>query len=148
VKKVLFVCVHNSGRSQMAEAFTRRLGNGVIEAESAGTLPGDSLNPAVVQAMREIGYDMSGHHPKVMTDEMADSADLVITMGCGVSLEDASEGAVCPAALVPSEDWALDDPNGQPIEKVREIRDELESRVEELVERFKTSDQVSQGEPS
>lgn len=148
MKKVLFVCVHNSGRSQMAEAFSRRLGKGVVEAESAGTLPGDKLNPVVVQAMQEVGYDLSDHHPKVMTDEIADSADLVVTMGCGVSLDDATEGAVCPAALAPTEDWALDDPKGQPIEKVREIRDEVESRVEELVKRFETSDRVIRGEPS
>ncbi len=135
MKKVLFVCIHNSGRSQMAEAFAKRLGDGVIVAQSAGTLPADSLNPTVLQAMDEIGYDMSAHYPKIMTDEMADSADLVITMGCGVSLEDAAEGAVCPVILVPSEDWALDDPKGQPIEEVRAIRDEIKSRVEELVNR-------------
>jgi arsenate reductase len=145
MKKVLFVCVHNSVRSQMAEAFAGRLGDGVIEAESAGTLPADGLNPVVVQAMQEIGYDLSAHYPKIMTDEMADSADLVITMGCGVSLEDAAEGAVCPVALVPSEDWALDDPKGQPIEKVRAIRDEIKSRVEKLVKGLEVGDERDQG---
>lgn len=136
MKKVLFVCIHNSARSQMAEAFANRLGVGVIEAESAGTLPADSLNPTVVQAMQEIGYDMSAHHPKVITAEMADTADLAVTMGCGVIPDDAAEPAVCPAVFVPSEDWALDDPTGQSIDKVREIRDEIKSRVEELVKRF------------
>lgn len=90
------------------------------------------LNPTVVEAMEEIGCDMSGHHPKLMTDEMVNSSDRIITMGCGVSLDDA-EGAVCPVFLVPSEDWGLDDPHGQPIEKVREIRDEIKRRVEALV---------------
>ncbi len=128
MKKVLFVCVHNSGRSQMAEAFANRLGAGKIAAESAGTEPADSLNPTVVEAMREIGYDMSGHHPKLLTLEMAESADRMITMGCGV------DASTCPAAFLPTDDWGLDDPKGQPIEKVREIRDEIERRVKLLVE--------------
>jgi arsenate reductase len=136
MKRVLFVCVHNSGRSQMAEAFANKLGEGAIQAQSAGTSPGDGLNPAVVEAMQEIGYDMSAHRPKPMTAEMADAADLVITMGCGVSLDGDAESAVCPAAFVPSEDWALDDPAGQPVEHARAIRDEIRSRVEELVRRF------------
>ena len=127
MKKVIFVCVHNSGRSQMAEAFAKRLGAGKLIAESAGTEPADSLNPTVVTAMREIGYDMSAHHPKMLTLEMASSADRIIAMGCGV------DATACPAAFAPSEDWALDDPKGQPIERVREIRDEIEARVEKLV---------------
>lgn len=118
----------------MAEAFAKRLGKGVIEAESAGTEPSDELNPAAVQAMEEIGYDMSEHYPKVMTPEMTDSADLVVTMGCGVDIS--SGAAVCPAALVPSEDWGLYDPKGQPIERVREIRNQIKARVEALVDRF------------
>jgi len=100
VKKVVFVCVHNSGRSQMAEAFAKRLGAGVIEAQSAGTKPSEGLNPAVVQAMNEIGYDVSGHYPKMLTMDMANSADMLITMGCGVAVEE--EGATCPVA---DEDW-------------------------------------------
>lgn len=128
MKKVLFVCVHNSGRSQMAEAFANKLGAGRIVAESAGTQPGGQLNPEVVEAMREIGYDMSGHYPKVMTPEMVDSADRIITMGCGV------DAGTCPAVFVPSEDWGLEDPKGQPIEKVREIRDEIKYRVEKLID--------------
>lgn len=130
MKKVIFVCIHNSGRSQMAEAFARRLGEGVLAAESAGTEPGTSLNAAAVAAMEEIGYDMSSHHPKVMTPEMVASADRIITMGCGV------DAGTCPAVFVPSEDWGLDDPKDQPIEKVRLIRDEIKFRVENLIREF------------
>lgn len=118
----------------MAEAFARRLGEGKVLAESAGTEPGGTLNPQAVAAMEEIGYDMSGHHPKVMTPEMVDSADRVITMGCGVNLDDIDHGgAVCPAVFVESEDWGLEDPKGQPLEKVREIRDQIRTRVEKLI---------------
>lgn len=112
----------------MAEAFANRLGAGKIEAESAGTEPSNALNPDAVQSMEEIGYDMSSHYPKVMTSEMVESADKIITMGCGV------DASTCPAVFVPSEDWGLEDPNGQPIEKVREIRDEIEKRVKGLIE--------------
>lgn len=112
----------------MAEAFAKILGKGKIEAESAGTEPGDALNPAAVAAMEEIGVDMSGHFPKMMTQEMIDSADRTVTMGCGV------DATTCPAVFVPSEDWGLEDPKGQPIEKVREIRDEIRRRVAALVE--------------
>jgi len=119
----------------MAEAFARKLGEGRIVAESAGTQPGGSLNPQAVAAMEEIGYDMSGHFPKVMTPEMVDSADRVVTMGCGVSFDDVDHGgAVCPAVFVKSEDWGLEDPKGQPIEKVREIRDQIKVRVDKLIE--------------
>ena len=120
----------------MAEAFAKKLGKGVIEAESAGTMPGGELNPQAVAAMEEIGYDMSGHHSKLMTPEMVDTADLVVTMGCGVNLDEAAEGGVCPAVFVPSEDWGLEDPKGKPIEKARQIRDQIKSRVEELILRF------------
>ena len=133
MKTVLFVCIHNSGRSQMAEAFADRFGKGMMTAESAGTQPGGELNPTVVHAMEEIGYDMSAHHPKMMTDEMIQAADRVITMGCGVNLEEMAEGAICPAIFVPSEDWGLADPKGRPSEMVREIRDEIKARVEALV---------------
>jgi len=135
LKKVIFVCVHNSGRSQMAEAFAKRLGAGRIVVESAGTEPAATLNPQAVQAMEEIGYDMSGHYPKVVTLEMVDSSDKVITMGCGVNLDDIDHGgAVCPAVFVESEDWGLEDPRGQPLEKVREIRDQIRQKVERLVQ--------------
>ena len=119
----------------MAEAFARKLGEGRIIAESAGTMPGGSLNPQAVEAMEEIGYDMSSHYPKVMTPEMVNSADKVITMGCGVSLDDIEHGgAVCPAVFVESEDWGLEDPKGQSVEKVREIRDQIKQRVESLIQ--------------
>lgn len=138
MKNVLFACVHNSGRSQMAEAFARRLGEGVIEAESAGTLPGEGLNPTVVLAMEETGFNMSGHHPKPITAQMLDSAEVIITMGCGVN-------GVCPVGLAATEDWGLDDPAGQPIDKVRSIRDEIKHRVEELVQRLEVQHEGDQG---
>ncbi len=141
MKRVIFVCIHNSGRSQMAEAFAKKLGNGRIIAESAGTAPSGTLNPQAVAAMEEIGYDMSGHYPKVMTPEMVESADKVITMGCGVNLDDVDHGrAVCPAVFVESEDWGLEDPNGQPIENVRAIRDEVKTRVEKLIDEMTTGE--------
>ena len=114
----------------MAEAFAKRLGADVIEAVSAGTEPAESLNPVVVEAMKEIGYDMSGHYPKLLTPEMAEGADRIVTMGCGM------DAATCPAAFLPTEDWGLDDPKGQPIETVREIRDQIRRKVEELVEQY------------
>lgn len=137
MKKVIFVCIHNSGRSQMAEAFAKKLGEGKIIAESAGTEPGDSLNPQAVAAMEEIGCDMSAHYPKMMTPEMTANADKVITMGCGVNLDDVGHGsAVCPAVFVESEDWGFEDPKGQPIEKVRAIRDQIKTKVENLIIEF------------
>lgn len=121
----------------MAEAFAKKLGAGRVVAESAGTSPGSHLNPQAVAAMEEIGYDMSGHYPKLMTPEMIDSADRIITMGCGVNLDEAdAESAVCPAVLVESEDWGLDDPNDQPMEKVREIRDQIRLKVVKLIEQM------------
>jgi arsenate reductase len=133
MKKVVFVCIHNSGRSQMAEAFANRLGAGVVYAESAGTAPGLELNPVVVKAMEEIGYDMSGHHPKMLTAQMIEDADRVITMGCGVE----PDGAVCPVVFTQSEDWGLDDPNGKLIEEVRVIRDDIMARVQQLISEMK-----------
>lgn len=135
MKKVIFVCVHNSGRSQMAEAFAKKLGAGRIVTESAGTEPGGSLNPQAVAAMEEIGYDMSDHYPKLLTLEMINSADRMITMGCGVDAE-----GVCPASFIPTEDWGLDDPKDQPIEKVREIRDKIKAKVLKLIEEMTGSE--------
>lgn len=134
MKSVVFVCIHNSGRSQMAEAFAKKLGKGLLTAASAGTEPGGELNPTALQAMQEIGFDMSGHYPKLMTMEMVENADQIITMGCGV------DASTCPAVFVPSEDWGLEDPKGQPIEKVREIRDEIERRVATLIEELEKSE--------
>src|SRR4030042_2656983 len=126
MKKVLFVCVHNSGRSQMAEAFFHHYASGKAKAISAGTRPASHVDQTVVKAMREIGIDISSKRPKALTLEMLDGADRVITMGCNV------EG-VCPAAIVPTEDWQLEDPEGKPIEKVREIRDGIEAKVKKLI---------------
>ncbi|MCL6519782.1 MAG: arsenate reductase ArsC [Armatimonadetes bacterium] len=135
MKKVLFICIHNSERSQMAEAFAKKFGKGKIIAESAGTSPAKTINPSVVQVMEEIGYDMSGHYPKVLTPDMIKSADRVITMGCGVNMDDSGRnGAVCPVVFVESEDWGIKDPEGQPVEKVREIRDQIKAKVKKLVE--------------
>ena len=124
--KVLFLCVHNAGRSQMAAAFAREYGGASIDAVSAGTMPSERVHPVVVEAMLECGIDISGARPKLLTDEMASEADRAITMGCAI--ED-----VCPAGLVETEDWGLEDPSGKPIERVREIRDEIERRVRALL---------------
>lgn len=127
MKKVLFVCVENAGRSQMAEAFARHYGQGRIEALSAGTMPSGELNPAVIQVMREKGIDISKNKPKMINTKMVQEADLVIVMGC------AAQG-FCPAPLLNKVvDWQLEDPKGKSIEKVREIRDEIEKRVKKLV---------------
>ena len=122
--KVLFVCVENAGRSQMAEAFAKRLG---LVASSAGTIPAGKVNPTVVLAMKEKGIDVSDSVPKLLTVEMIDEADLVITMGCSVE-------QVCPRPLVDRMrknllDWQLDDPKAKTIQEVRMIRDEIERRV-------------------
>lgn len=128
--RILFVCVHNSGRSQMAEAyvnaFARERGLDV-HAESAGTIAGSAINPLAAAAMAEVGVDLAGHKPKQLTQEMADRADRIISMGCGVDTE------ACPARFLVSEDWELDDPAGEPIESVRRIRDEILERVAKLI---------------
>jgi arsenate reductase len=122
--RLLFVCVHNAGRSVMAEAFARAAG---MEAKSAGTIPQDHPHPEVVAAMEELDMSVSGHTGRVLTDEVVAWADRVITMGCAV------DEAACPAIRYSVlEDWALDDPKGQPPEKVREIRDEIKRRVDQL----------------
>lgn len=130
MKTVLFVCVHNAGRSQMAEAFTNKLAQerGLpVRALSAGTVAGEEINPVAVAVMQEAGVSMEGQKPKQLTQTMADSADRIITMGCGVYAE------ACPARIHLSEDWGLDDPKGQPVEKVRAIRDEIKAKVEALL---------------
>ena len=124
--EVLFVCVHNSGRSQMAEAFLRHLGWGKVQAASAGTEAADAVNPVVVVAMEELGVPMTGQRPKLLTQEMADRASHVITMGCNVE-------EACPARVVVAEDWVLPDPEGQPLGAVREIRDEIRRKVVHLL---------------
>src|SRR5579862_4348910 len=130
MKTILFVCVHNAGRSQMAEALTNTLAHArglPVRALSAGTVAGEAVNPAAVAVMQEIGVSMAGQKPKQLTQAMADSADRIITMGCGV------DAAACPARIHVSEDWGLDDPKGQSIEKVRAIRDEIKAKVEALL---------------
>jgi arsenate reductase len=127
MKKILFVCVHNAGRSQMAEAFFNHYAKGKAQAFSAGTHYASRINPIVVEAMGERGIDISNKRPKMLTLEMLGVADKVISMGCGV------EG-VCPATFVPTEDWQLEDPEGKPIEQVRAIRDEIEAKVRTLIE--------------
>lgn len=122
---VLFVCVHNAGRSQMAAGFMKTLGADRVEVLSAGSAPKDSINPIAVQAMQEIGIDISNNVPKVLTPEAVEESDVVITMGCGDA---------CP--FYPGkryEDWVLDDPAGQGIESVRVIRDDIKKRVEQLL---------------
>lgn len=122
---VLFVCVHNAGRSQMAAAFLTTLGKGAIEVRSAGSQPAEKINPAAVEAMAELGIDMSAEVPKVLTTEAVKESDVVITMGCG------DECPYFPGKRY--EDWVLEDPAGQGIEAVRPIRDEIRGRVEALV---------------
>ena len=127
MKKILFVCVHNAGRSQIAEAFFNHYAKGKAQAFSAGTHYASRIDPTVVEAMAERGIDISNKRPKILTLEMLGVADKVISMGCGV------EG-VCPATFVPTEDWQLEDPEGKPIEQVRAIRDEIEAKVKTLIE--------------
>jgi len=126
MKTVLFVCVGNSGRSQMTEAFFNHLAKGKARAISAGTEPAPAVSRTAVEAMREVGIDISKNKPKPLTPEMIDQANLVITMGCGAE-------AACPASWVETRDWALEDPKGKPIEKVGEIRDEIKARVVKLL---------------
>jgi len=128
MSSVLFVCVHNSGRSQMAEAFFNHMAKGKARAFSAGTQPSDEVNPVVVEAMKEVGIDISDNKPRVLTMDMAEKADRMITMGCGTEAE-----AVCPASFIETEDWALEDPEGKPLEQVRKIRDEIKERVIKLL---------------
>lgn len=122
---VLFVCVHNAGRSQMAAGFLQHLGEGRIEVLSAGSQPADSVNPAAVEAMAEVGIDIATEQPKLLTDSAVQTADVVITMGCG------DECPFYPGKRY--EDWVLDDPAGQGVEAVRPIRDEIKARVEALI---------------
>lgn len=122
---VLFVCVHNAGRSQMAAAYLRELSAGAVEVRSAGSAPADSVNPAVVEAMAEEGIDITSQQPKILTTQAVEVSDVVITMGCGDA---------CP--IFPGkryEDWKLDDPAGQGVDAVRPIRDDIKGRVTELL---------------
>jgi protein-tyrosine-phosphatase len=125
VPEVLFVCVHNAGRSQMAAALLDHYGNGQVHVRSAGSAPADTINPAVRDALAEVGLDISQEFPKPLTDDVARAADVLVTMGCGDA---------CP--VYPGKtylDWELDDPAGQPLEVVRRIRDEIDARVRALL---------------
>lgn len=122
---VLFVCVHNAGRSQMAAGFLTHLAGDRIEVRSAGSVPGDQVNPSAVEAMKEVGVDISAAEPKILTTEAVQASDYVITMGCGDA---------CP--IFPGKtylDWALEDPAGKGVEAVRPIRDEIKTRIEALI---------------
>ncbi|WP_280437601.1 arsenate reductase ArsC [Nocardia carnea] len=122
---VLFVCVHNAGRSQMAAGFLAHLAGDAIEVRSAGSAPADTLNPAAVVAMAEVGIDLTGRAPKILTPDAVQSSDVVITMGCGDT---------CPVFPgVSYRDWDLEDPAGKGVEAVRPIRDEIRARVEALI---------------
>ncbi|MCW2823649.1 MAG: heat-shock protein HtpX [Aeromicrobium sp.] len=128
---VLFVCVHNAGRSQMAAGFLRELSNGSIEVLSAGSMPGDRINPVAVDAMAEIGIDIAAQQPKKLSTDAVQASDVVITMGCG------DECPYFPGKRY--EDWELTDPAGQGIETVREVRDEIRTRVEGLIASLRTT---------
>src|SRR6187402_3393705 len=124
--RVLFVCLHNAGRSQMSQALFEREAGGAHEARSAGTTPGERVHPEVVEAMRELGIDVSGRVPRKLSDDLARWADVVVTMGCGDE---------CP--YIPGKrylDWDLPDPKGLPLDQVRRIRDDIAQRVQGLVE--------------
>ncbi|HEX7365076.1 MAG TPA: arsenate reductase ArsC [Dehalococcoidia bacterium] len=131
MKNVLFVCVGNSGRSQIAEAFFNHMVGGKAKASSAGINPANIIDPKVVQIMKEVGLDISSNRPKKLTAEMLNQADKVITMGCGAE-------KACPATFTETEDWELEDPKGQSIERIREIRDQIKIRVEKLIKTCKS----------
>jgi protein-tyrosine-phosphatase len=123
---VMFVCVHNAGRSQMAAGFLTALSGGAVEVRSAGTLPADQINPFAVAAMAEVGIDITAQHPKLLTDADVGASDVVITMGCGDT---------CPYSPdVRYLDWQLDDPAGQDLDTVRRIRDDIHARVTPLLD--------------
>lgn len=135
MKTVLFACVHNTGRSQMAEAFFNRLADPAkARAISGGTEPATGMNPTVIAVMQELGIDLvaEGHHPKIADLDQLREGDRPVSMGCGVEL-------ACPVRLGQLEDWGLDDPKGQPIEQVRAIRDDIRRRVAQLVEELGVS---------
>ncbi|MAU81983.1 arsenate reductase ArsC [Gordonia sp. Z-3] len=128
---VLFVCIHNAGRSQMAAGFVAALAGDRIEVRSAGSAPAETINPAAVDAMAELGIDISAQSPKILTSETVETSDVVITMGCGDA---------CPVFPgVRYRDWALDDPAGKGVDAVRPIRDRIRELVVELLEEFDTA---------
>lgn len=133
MKRLLFVCVENAGRSQMAEAFANHYGKGKLVASSAGVKLSDRVNPLVIEVMKEKGIDISANKPKLLTPAMVAEADQTITMGCSVE-------KFCPAPLARNViDWNLEDPKGKPIQKVREIRDEIERKILTLLDETKAT---------
>jgi len=130
-RAILFLCVHNAGRSQMAAAFARELGGDELTIYSAGSAPSETLNPTVVAAMTEVGLDITGEEPKKLTDEMAMASNVIVTMGCG------DECPYYPGKRY--DDWELTDPAGQSLEVVRAVRNEIERRVRTLVEELRPS---------
>ena len=127
MKRILFVCIENAGRSQMAEAFGKKYGENKFIISSAGNKPADKINPVVVEVMKEKGFDISVNKPKQITAQMAVDQDLIVTLGY-------KDQGICPGPFFkPTIDWELEDPKGKPIEKVRIIRDEIERRVKQLI---------------
>jgi arsenate reductase len=138
--RVLFVCLHNAGRSQMSEALFAAAADGRHEARSAGTAPAERVHPEVVEAMGELGYDVTGRGPRLLTRELAEWADVVVTMGCGDA---------CP--YIPGRryvDWDLTDPKGLPIDRVRAIRDDIDGRVRALASELDASSPTARGSSS
>jgi arsenate reductase len=127
MKTVLFICVHNSGRSQMAEGYFNQMAEGKAKAISAGSQPADNVNPIAVAVMREEGIDICRNKPKLLTMEMMEGIDRAITMGCEET---------CPLTTVPTEDWGLEDPKDKPIKQARKIRDEIKDKVKRLIEQI------------
>jgi arsenate reductase len=135
--EVLFVCVHNAGRSQMAAGLVKLRSQGRIHVRSAGSAPAEEINPAAVQAMAELGVDLSEEFPKPLTNDAVSAADVVITMGCGDA---------CP--IYPGkryEDWELEDPDGKDLDTVRHIRDEIDQRVQQLIGELLPAEPASAG---
>ncbi len=127
MKRILFVCVENAGRSQMAEAFAKKHGKGKVIASSAGNKPAERVNPLVVDVLKEKGIGISANQPKLITAKMAMNSDLIVTMGC-------NDQGVCPGPFFkPTVEWHLEDPKGKPVQKVREIRDQIDRLVQELI---------------
>jgi len=129
MRKILFVCVENACRSQMAETFFNKLASGKAIAMSAGTKPSNRVNSKAIKVMKENGIDMDKQKPKLLTQEMIENADKLITMGC--------EADFCPAPYLKTEDWKIEDPSGKSIEKFREVRDKIKQKVEKLIEEMK-----------
>lgn len=132
-KTILFVCVQNSARSQMAEGFFKKYANKGITCVSAGTVPADKINPYAIEVMKEVGIDISANKPKILTNGMMDNATITINMGC-------MDKESCPALFISNPiDWSIPDPKGESIDKIRAIRDEIEKKVKELIADLETS---------